>query len=128
MSTFDFKGQISRVDGTIDYAAMSDFVEYFYFKDENTYTNVDIRNVANEIKERFNALSEHDSAYINKALDFKELAIIFYVFDSESDLQEAVTIIDKALKTEISKKFKHSKITKPLFNTISKLIMEVQHV
>jgi hypothetical protein len=125
MSAFDFKGQISRVDGTIDYAAMSDFIEHFYFKDKNTYTNMDIRNVANEVKEKFNALSERDSTYINKVLDFKELAVIFYVFNTESDLQKAVDIIDKALKSGVSKQFKHFKITKSLFNTISKLLTEV---
>ena len=122
MSTFDFKGQIGRSEGTVNYAAMSDLIEFFYFKSEKTYNNADIRNVVNIIKEKFNALSEYDQDYITRILDFKELAIIFYVFETETDLNTAVKVIDKALKENITQQIKQQKISKSLFNSISKLI------
>lgn len=122
MVTFDFKGQIGRNEGTIDYAALSDLIEYFYFKEKRTYSNLEIRNVANELKDKFNALSEHNSNYINKVLGIKELAIIFYVFNSVLDLTDAVVIIDDALNRGVEKNIRNTRVSKPMFNTISKLL------
>ena len=124
MSSFDFKGQIGRNDGTINFAAMSDFVEYFYFRAKKQYTNLDIRNVANTIKGQFNALSEYDPSYITKPLGFRELAVIFHVFSVEEDLSKAVETIDTALKSGVinSSNVRQGKITKTLFKTISSLL------
>ena len=122
MSTFDFKGQIGRNEGTINYAAMSDFIEYFYFNEKKIYNNIEIRNVANELKEKFNALAEYDPGYITKPLDFRQLAVIFYIFSIETDLSKAAAMIDNALTSGITKTIKQRKVTKPLFNTISKLL------
>lgn len=122
MVTFDFKGQIGRNDGTIDYAALSDLIEYFYFKEKKNYGNLEIRNVANEIKEKLNALSEYNSEYINKVLGIRELAVIFHVFDTMTDLSEAVVVIDDALNKGVGKNIRHTKVSKPMFNAISKLL------
>ena len=84
--------------------------------------NLEIRNVANEIKEKLNALSEYNPEYINKVMGIRELAVIFYIFDTELDLTEAVGKIDDALNKGVEKGFRHAKVSKPMFNAISKLL------
>jgi len=122
MSTFDFKGQIGRNEGTIDYGIFSDFIEYFYFKERRNFSNADIRNIANEIKNNFNALSEYDAAYINKILGFRELAVIFHIFSIEKDLEKASMLIDKVLKGKKYTEIKRKQISKALFENINKLL------
>jgi len=122
MATFDFKGLIGRNSGTINYAALSDFIEYFYFKEKRPYNNSDIIRAANDIKGKFNALSEFDPVYIDKIYGFKELAIMFVAFDIESDLSKAIEKIDNAFKNEVQKEIKNVNVNKTLINTVSKLI------
>ena len=119
MTTFEFKGQIGLNEGTINYAALSDIVEYFYFRDKKEYTNLDIRNVRDDVKEKLNALAEYDDRYITKVLGVKELALIFYVFNKEENLTKACKIIDNAFNNNILKGIKTiNRVTKPLFNAI----------
>ena len=123
MSTFEFKGQIGINEGTINYAALSNIIEYFYFpKKTKEYTNVDIRNARDDVKEKLNALAEYDSNYITKILGTKELALIFYVFNQETNLNKACKIIDKVLKSGNLKEVKDYKLNKSLFNSINNLI------
>lgn len=119
MSTFEFKGQIGLNEGTINYAALSDIIEYFYFSTKKEYTNIDIRNARDNVKEKLNALAEYDKKYITKVLGIRELALIFYVFNKESDLTKACEIIDNAFNNNVLKGIKiNSRVAKPLFNTI----------
>lgn len=119
MSTFEFKGQIGLNEGTINYAALSDIIEYFYFSTKKEYTNIDIRNARDNVKEKLNALAEYDKKYITKVLGIRELALIFYVFNKESDLTKACEIIDNAFHNNVLKGIKiNSRVAKPLFNTI----------
>ena len=119
MPTFEFKGQIGLNDGTINYSALSDIIEYFYFNTRKEYANVDIRNARDDVKEKLNALAEYDDKYITKVLGVKELALIFYVFSKEESLTKACKIIDDAFKNDILKGIKTvSRVTKPLFNAI----------
>lgn len=119
MSTFEFKGQIGLNEGTINYAALSDIIEYFYFRSRREYTNVDIRNVREDVKEKLNALAEYDDKYITKVLGIKELALIFYVFHKEDDLIKACKVIDDALNKNVLKGLRPiNRIAKPLFNAI----------
>ena len=119
MSTFEFKGQIGLNEGTINYAALSDIIEYFYFRARREYTNVDIRNVRDDVKEKLNALAEYNDKYITKVLGVKELALIFYVFHKEDDLIKACKVIDGAFDKDILKGVRTiGKIAKPLFNAI----------
>lgn len=119
MSTFEFKGQIGLNEGSINYAALSNIIEYFYFPVKKEYSNVDIRNARDDIKEKLNSLAEYNEKYITKILGIKELALIFYVFHKENDLEKACKIIDDAFDRDILKDIKNSiRISKPLFNTI----------
>lgn len=122
MSTFEFKGQIGINEGSINYAELSNVIEYFYFKTKKEYTNIDIRNARDDIKEKLNALAEYDVSYVTKGLRLKELALIFYVFEQESDLNRACQIIDETIKSDALKGIKAKKVTKPLFNTIAYLL------
>ena len=119
MSTFEFKGQIGLNEGTINYAALSNIIEYFYFRAKREYSNIDIRNVRDDVKEKLNTLAEYDEKYITKVLGEKELALIFYVFNKEDDLIKACKIIDNAFNKDILKGIRTiGKIAKPLFNAI----------
>lgn len=119
MSTFEFKGQIGINDGTINYAALSDVIEYFYFNTRREYTNVDIRNARDDVKEKLNALAEYDTKYITKVLGVKELALIFHVLHKEDNLIKACKIIDDAFNNNVLKGIRNNiRIGKPLFNAI----------
>ena len=121
MSTFEFKGQIGLNEGTINYAALSSVIEFFYFPKKKEYTNVDIRNARDDIKEKMNYLAEFDPKYITKPLGERELALIFYVFHKEDDMEKACKIIDNAFNNNILKGVKtFGKVAKPLFNAIEK--------
>ena len=114
--------QIGINEGTINYAALSDIIERFYFPNKKEYSNIDIRNVRDTVKEKMNALAEYDPNYITKTLGLKELALIFYVFDKESNYNKACKIIDDLLKSDDFKQLKVYKINKALFNSIENLI------
>ena len=119
MSTFEFKGQIGLNDGTINYSVLSDIIEYFYFNTKKEYTNVDIRNARDDVKEKLNALAEYDNEYITKVFSVKELALIFYVFNKEKNLTKACKIIDNAFYNDILDGIRNvSRVSKPLFNAI----------
>ena len=122
MSTFEFKGQIGLNEGSINYVELSNVIEYFYFRKKKEYTNLDIRNVRDDIKVKLNALAEYDSSYITKVLGTKELALIFYVFNQESNLNKACQIIDKILKSNSLNDIKSNKITNTLFKSIDNLL------
>lgn len=122
MSTFEFKGQIGLNEGSINYVELSNVIEYFYFRKKKEYTNLDIRNVRDDIKTKLNALAEYDSSYITKVLGTKELALIFYVFNQESNLNKACQIIDKILKSNSLNDIKSNKITNTLFKSIDNLL------
>ena len=119
MTTFEFKGLIGLNDGTVNYAALSDVIEYFYFKAKREYSNIDIRNTRDDVKTKLNALAEYNDKYLSKNLGLKELALIFYVFNKETDLMEACKIIDDAFEKGVLNKIRtNARLAKPLFNMI----------
>lgn len=121
-STFNLKGQIGRNEGTIDYSALSDFIEYFYFKAKKTYTNIDVINTVNDVKQKLNALTEFNTSYMNMILGFKELAVILYIFDKEKDINKACQIVDKLIASGITEQIKTKPVSKTLFNNIEQLL------
>lgn len=123
MPTFDFKGQIGRNEGTVDYAAFSDFVEYIYFSEKKEYTNMDVKNATTDIKNKFNALADYNSEYLAKPLGKFELGVIFYCFSTNENITDAIKLIETAFANEIHKKLKHFQNVKPLFNLIERIII-----
>lgn len=121
MPGFDFKGQIGRNEGTINYGVLSDVIEYFYFKARRNYTNVDIINVAKDIKEKLNALASYNPNYITRSFNSKELATIFYIF-SIQDIATACDTIDRIINSGALNKLKYRNMSKPLLNAIDKLL------
>lgn len=121
-STFNLKGQIGRNEGTVSYPALSELIEYFYFKEKKAYTNIDIINVVNDLKQKLNAITEYDVKYMNMILGLKELAIILYVFDNESDINKACQIIDNAISSGFAEQIKVKPVTKALFNPLKRII------
>ena len=121
MPGFDFKGQIGRNEGSINYGALSDVIEYFYFKARKNYTNVDVINAAKDVKETLNALASYNPNYITRNLNLKELATIFYAF-SKQDTATACQTIDRVLNSGELFKLRYYKMSKPMLNAIDKLL------
>lgn len=121
-TTFNLKGQIGRNDGTVNYASLSDLIEYFYFKEKKVYTNIDIMNVVNDVKQKLNALTEYKTDYMNMILGLKELTLIFYVFDIESDINKACKIIDDLISSGVHNKINMKPVSKGLFNPLKQIL------
>ena len=120
MATFEFKDQIGLNHGSINYADLSDIIEYFYFPKKKEYKNSEIGKVRDEVKERLNALAEYYPEYLEKKFfETKELALIFYVFNEENDLRKACEVINEKIKSNCLKDIKAYKIGKPLFKAIA---------
>ena len=122
MVTFEFKGQIGINKGNIDYTALSNVIEYFYFSKKKEYTNIDIREVRDDVKEKLNALVEYDANYLKKVFKEKEIAFIFYVFNKEENIIKACREIDEVLKSDRLDDIKAYKVTKSLFKAIENLL------
>lgn len=120
MTTFDMKGQIGRNEGTISYAGLSEVIEYFYFKTNKNYTNVDIRNTAQDVKEKLNTLVEYNESYLNRPLGLNELTLIFYVFQIEENTVKACELIDANLDN--AKKIHFTVIGKKALDLIKQLV------
>jgi hypothetical protein len=122
MSTFEFKGQIGLNEGKINYADFSNIIEHFYFPKKREYSNIEIRKVRDDVKEKMNALAEYYPEYLEKILGAKELTLIFCAFKKETDLKKACQLIDNTLKSGVLNSLKHRKTTKQLHILIEELL------
>ena len=124
MPTFELKGLIGLNEGIINYASLSNVIEYFYFKEKKTYTSLDVRNARDDIKEKLNMLVEYNNKCLSKGWTMIEMVLIFYVFSIENDLPKACKIIDEAINNNVLKDVVCKKLTKPLLNTIHQKLEE----
>ena len=79
---FNLKNKIARNNGGINYGELATIIKYFYFKGQTVDKSVRrIIEVENEIKDKFNKLTETYTNLLDKNYSFIELMIIFYTFD-----------------------------------------------
>ena len=116
-------GQIGRSDGTVDYMALSDIVEYYWFKGrKEEVSNKEISDVGNQVKTLLNGIVNNDPEYFEKYLDFKKLVTYFWlVLDKKKDYQEAISLVNKAVETGEIKKIKLREIRNRLFEELESM-------
>ena len=80
---FNLKNKIARNNGSINYGELAAVIKYFYFKGQTTDKSVRrIIEVENEIRDKFNKLTETYPDLLDKNYSFIDLMIIFYTFDN----------------------------------------------
>lgn len=120
---FNLKNKIARNNGSINYGELAAVIKYFYFKGQVADKSVRrIIEVENEIRDKYNKLTETYPDYLDKNYSFAELMIIFYTFDGITiedynpqqtfDLLEKINELDlKIFATKIPRKGMISAIT-----------------
>ena len=79
---FNLKNKIARNNGSINYGELAAIIKYFYFRGQTADKSVRrIIEVENEVKDKFNKLTQVYSDLLDKNYSFTELMIIFYTFD-----------------------------------------------
>ena len=80
---FNLKNKIARNNGSINYGELAAVIKYFYFRGQITDKSVRrIIEVENEIRDKFNKLTEAYPDLLDKNYSFAELMIVFYTFDN----------------------------------------------
>lgn len=120
---FNLKNKIARNNGSVNYGELAAVIKYFYFKGQVADKSVRrIIEVENEIRDKYNKLTETYPDYLDKNYSFAELMIIFYTFDGITiedynpqqtfDLLEKINELDlKIFATKIPRKGMISAIT-----------------
>ena len=129
---FNLKGCIDRNDGLIPFAELSILIDYFYFKNNDSKENVNLKilKVVQELTEDFNMLTEYDEKYFCNKYTYKMLLVIMYVFDKykDKDKSDMCVYIDKGIEiinTMDNKKFYNKNPRKSLMNEIEKILRMV---
>ena len=79
---FNLKNKIARNNGSINYGELAAVIKYFYFKGQTADKSVRrIIEVENEIRDKFNKLTETYPDLLDKNYSFIDLMIIFYTFN-----------------------------------------------
>ena len=129
----NLQGLISRNQGIVNFGYLSDFVNYFYFKNitnkekEKSITITAIK----ELTDNFNMITEYDSVYLEKRYSFKQLAAIMCMFNyfKDKDKKHMLKIMQKVIeKTEQldNKKFYSKSPKKSMMNDIEEIIKEIE--
>ena len=122
---FNLKNKIARNNGSINYGELATVIKYFYFKGQTVDKSVRrIIEVENEIRDRFNKLTEANTDLLDKNYSFAELMIIFYTFDNvattEYNPERTIKLLNKV--NELDSKIFATKIPrKGMISTINQL-------
>ena len=122
---FNFKNKIARNNGSINYGELATIIKYFYFKGQTVDKSVKrIIEVENEVRDKFNKLTEVNIDLLDKNYIFTELMIIFYTFDNitttEYNPERTIKLLDKV--NELDSKMFATKIPrKGMISTINQL-------
>ena len=117
-------GQIKRSGGILDYAALSDLVEYFFFNGYygKEYNFKDIGEVVPKVTSLINAFVDAEPEYYEQYINYRMLSTYFYmVLTKGIDPKFAAKKVVKAQKQGILDKITLRKVRKSLFDQIEGL-------
>ena len=122
---FNLKNKIARNNGSINYGELATVIKYFYFKGQTVDKSIKrIIEVENEVRDKFNKLTEANTDLLDKNYTFTELMIIFYTFDNvtttEYNPERTIKLLDKV--NELDSKMFATKIPrKGMISAINQL-------
>ena len=88
---FNLKGKINRNGGLINYSELAVIIKYFYFKGLASDKSIRrIIEVKDEIKNKFNSLTEQYPNLLDKNYSFTDLMILFYGFNENDYTNERI--------------------------------------
>lgn len=121
-SMFNLKGTISRNAGTINYGEFASIIKYFYFKGQTADKSVKhIIEVENDIKNRFNSLTEAHTDLLEKDYSFTELMIIMYNLSNDNyDIEKTYQMLSRINEID-SKVFTIKVLRKGMISAIKQL-------
>ena len=120
----NLSGQIKRSGGILEYSALSDLVEYYWFKGYSgkEYNNKDIAEAMAEVRTMINTFVDTNPEYYETFINYKLLATYFYLVKTKGmDPQQAAKKVIKALKAGVLENIKLRKVRKSLFDQIEGL-------
>lgn len=127
----NLQGMINRNQGIIDFAELSSFINYFYFKgiSKDKEKSMTIKAIK-ELTDNFNMLTEYNSVYLERGYTFKQLAAVMTAFNYfNNNKKRMLEVIDEVVKrTEQlpNKKFYNKSPKKSMINDIEDIIKEVE--
>ena len=121
---FALAGQIQRGGGTVDFAALSDIIEYYWFKGtKKEFSNKDVADVYQEVKLLLNEFVDECPEYYETYLNFRRLIVIFYlVKDKKLSIKKASTQLKTLEKNGKLKEIKLRTLRKTTFDQIESVL------
>ena len=128
----NLKGLISRNDGIIPFAELSELVDYFYFKGvgkekERTVTIQAVK----ELTDDFNALTEYNTEYLEHKMSYRTLLAAMFCFNYFRDSEDKTAmckIIEKTareLEQSTNKKLNNKTPRKALMSEVEEIMKGV---
>ena len=119
----NLSGQIKRSGGILEFSALSDLVEYYWFTNKRKeYTNKDIAEVMSEVKTLLNILVDTNPDFYVDFINYRVLVTYFYFVKGKGLApKEAAKKVVKANNTGLLKEIKLRKLRKNLFDQIDAL-------
>ena len=109
---FNLKGLISRNEGIISFGEFAELVNYFYFKgiSKEKERTVMVKAIA-ELTENFNMLTEYNTEYLERKMNYPTLLSAMFCFDyfkdeERHDICEIIEKTAKEIEDSDNKKFK----------------------
>lgn len=129
--SFNLFGEINNVGGKISYSEFSKIIEELYIKGANSNNdNAFGMKIKNELKNKFNYLTEVSEEYLTKKYSYTDLVVVLYVFKKTEEL----SVMDRHIKAMLQgiitinkRKFTSTKaIGQSLLNDLDILYEEVK--
>ena len=120
-SGFARAGEILRNEKGIEFAGLSDVIEYYWFKGKKEEVSIrEIAQVKQEVQEIMNLWIYSDVDYwIERYIEFRQLVIFFWlVKDKKKTPQEAGEMLKRAIEKKQLSKIKNRTMRTALFNQL----------
>lgn len=129
--SFNLFGEINNAGGKISYSEFSKIIEELYLKGTKPENENALGiKIKNDLKSKFNYLTEIDENYLTRKYSYSELVVILYVFNNIEDIKNIYKDVESMLQNmkKIDKrKFVPNKaIAKSLLNNLEALYEEVR--